>query len=223
MRWLIYALGGGLGHLTRSVALARAAGRRGVQCTLLANSPYAECLPVARELNAADRLIIIPPDLDRDATVARVRDVLGQTECDLLVVDTFPRGLGGELADLLPLMTVPKALVHRDLNPRYVESYQLSDFIQSYDCLLLPGESGPLVSHPAAVRTEPWLIRDADELLPRADARRQLLAGIADDSPIVLVTGSGRTEEIDQMQQLAKWLRDRLRARAHVCFTSPAG
>ena len=221
MRWLIYALGGGLGHLTRSVALARAAGRRGVPCTLLANSPYAECLPVTRELNADDRLIIIPPDLDRDATAARVRDVLGKTEFGLLVVDTFPRGLGGELADLHPSMSVPKALVHRDLNPRYVESYQLTDFVQFYDGVLLPGEDGPLGGHPAALHTEPWLIRDSDELMSRTDARRQLIGEDLDENPIVLVSGSGRSDEIDQMGQLADWLREHLAGRAHVCFTSP--
>jgi hypothetical protein len=223
MRWLIYALGGGLGHLTRSVALARAAGRRGVQCTILTNSPFARCLPVTNELNLADRLIIIPPEFDREATAARIGAILTEIEFDLLVVDTFPRGLGGELVDILPSVVVPKALVHRDLNPHYVESYQLSEFVKSYDCLLLPGESGPLESHPAAVRTEPWLIRDADELLPRSAARHELLGRVADDIPIVLVMGSGRTEEIDQMHQLADWLRERLVTQAHVCFSSPVG
>nr|AAK64436.1 unknown [Myxococcus xanthus DZF1] len=38
-RWLVYALGGGMGHLTRASALARAASRRGHAVVLLTNSP----------------------------------------------------------------------------------------------------------------------------------------------------------------------------------------
>lgn len=222
MRWLIYALGGGLGHLTRSVALARTAGQRGIQCTILANSAFAHRIPVTGELNELDCLITIPPEFDRDATAARVARVLREVAFDLLIVDTFPRGLGGELAELLPSLDVPRALVHRDLSPQYVASYQLADFVQTYDCLLLPGESGPLHSHPAAVQTERWLIRDAHELLSRDDARQQLLGAVVpDDNPVVLVTGSGRDEEIDEMQQLADWLRDGLTGQAQVCFSSP--
>ena len=59
MRCLVYALGGGLGHLTRGIALARAAGRRGIHSTILSNSPFAQSLPVAGELQEHDQLVTI--------------------------------------------------------------------------------------------------------------------------------------------------------------------
>lgn len=222
MKWLIYALGGGLGHLTRSLALARTAGRQGIECTILSNSPGAKWIPASRELSPSGTLIEIAPDADR-ATVAReVQTVLCRKECDVLIVDTFPRGLGGELVDLLPDVRVPKVLVHRDLNPKYVEQYDLAEFVTAYDCLLMPGETGPLCSHSNAVATDRWLIRDSDELLPRETARQQLLDDVADDLPIVVVSGSGRSEEVSEMQGLAEELCGELSGEAHVCFVGPA-
>jgi hypothetical protein len=219
--WFIYAMGGGLGHLTRSVALARAARRRGVRCTILANSPFVKLVPVAAELGPDDRLIEVSPDLDRDAVARRVAQCLRETVFDLLIVDAFPRGLGGELVDVLPTLSVPRVLVHRDLNPAYVEQYQLADFVQLYDCLLLPGESGPLADARPSFRTAPWLMRDVNELLPRADARRVLAGDIVDDRPLVLVSGSGRAEEIDEMHDVARWLTLKLAFNAQVCFVEP--
>ena len=99
MHWLVYALGGGLGHLTRGLALARAARRQGVRVTLLTNSPYASVLPVRDELHRDDCLIIIPAQSDLQAAKCQVRDIIRDSTAQLVIVDTFPRGLGGELAD----------------------------------------------------------------------------------------------------------------------------
>ena len=49
-RWLIYALGGGLGHLSRAIALARVAARAaGRTIRVLTNSPFAASVPIERE------------------------------------------------------------------------------------------------------------------------------------------------------------------------------
>ena len=223
MRCLVYALGGGLGHLTRGIAVARAAGRRGIHSTILSNSPFAQSLPVAGELQEHDQLGTISPQFDRDQVAARLSDILENLPFDLLVVDTFPRGLGGELADRLSQLSVPKVFVHRDLNERYAASYHLAEFVQNFDRLLMPGENGPLASHPAAVRTERWLIRDAHELLSRDAAKEELFGKILGELPIILVAGSGRVEEMDQMSRIADWLGDRLSGRAHIRFSTPTG
>jgi len=215
-----------MGHLTRAVALARAAvrrpGREGernprTQICLVTNSPFANGLPVTAELGARHRIVTIDPNLSRDETAARVNDLLQTTPFDVLVVDTFPRGLGGELTGLLPDLTCHKVLVHRDLNPRYITQAGLSSFANHFDRLLVPGESAPFETFPHAVRTAPWLIRDDHELLPPTEARRML--GVETDTvPIVAVIGCGRDTEVEQMRCLAIQLADEFTSDAAVRF-----
>ncbi len=221
MQWFIYALGGGLGHLTRGIALARAAHRKGVTCTVLTNSPFANVVLASSELSPEDRLVVIPSDCDRDEVTHHVASEIEAAQFDVLIVDTFPRGLAGELVDVLPQLDVPKVLVHRDLNPQYVERFHLADFVQHYDAILLPGERGPLADVRPSHFTDRWLIRDSDEMLPRDAARRVFLGDGVDDRPIVLVSGSGRSEEVDEMRTLANHLNETLTNEAHIRFCSP--
>jgi hypothetical protein len=89
---------------------------------------------------------------------------------DVLVVDTFPRGLGGELAQLLPSLRALKVLIHRDLKPEYVSWAGLRRFVADrYDCVLCPGERGPLADLTQAHLTAPWLVRPPIEVKPGAD------------------------------------------------------
>jgi len=189
--------------------------------TLLTNSPYASVLPVRDELHRDDCLIIIPAQSDLQAAKCQVRDIIRDSTAQLLIVDTFPRGLGGELADLLPTLSTPTALVHRDLNPRYVESFELSHSLSTYDLLLSPGETGPLKSARTHC-TLPWLIRDSDELLPTVPARRQLGLADQDERPVALISGCGRAAEIQELSGWAIWLARQLEDRVHIRFCSPA-
>lgn len=176
---LIYALGGGWGHLTRAVSLARACGGGRV----LSNSPHA---PVVR------------------AAMPEIEIVEGYSlfEDDLLVVDTFPRGIMGELAAVLPLFRGRKVLVHRDLNPKYIESRGLREFVAAhYDVVLRPGERelAPLADLPQVRTTRPWLIRSARELPSRDEARRRM--GVGSD-PCVLVIAGGYARELEWYGQV---------------------
>lgn len=215
--WLIYALGGGLGHISRALALARVAATNGVGVTVLTNSPFAErVLPLAQDERARGIFVeTIPSALGRDATVGRVHQALREHEHDVLVVDTFPRGLGGELAQLASRRLKPTVLVHRDISPAYVRALDLKSFVRhAYDLVLLPGERGPLSEHPGAVHTAPWLSRDAAELWSRADALERLAA--PSDRPVVLVVAAGRSSEVGEMAELAQRLRQQLGRRATV-------
>lgn len=207
-RWIFYALGGGLGHLTRAIALARGVLRwgksegRALDLRVLTNSPFASLVNVSAELGHGHRVVAFRPSLNREETAARTVGFLKATRCDVLVVDTFPRGLCGELAELLPELNCRKVLVHRDLNPRYIQQANLLQWIDHFDQLILPGESAPFGGCSHAIRTQPWLIRDAHEFHPTDLARRRL--GVEVDSvPIVAVLGSGKIHEVDQMRQLA--------------------
>src|SRR5207237_1065899 len=111
-------------------------------------------------------------------TCDRVHHVINNELYDCLIVDTFPRGLGGELANILPqLKSTPRILVHRNINPDYVRAKGLQRFVaNNFDLVLVPGEMGELpFAHLSQVRcSEPWLIRSANEL-PNRDQAHTLL------------------------------------------------
>jgi len=183
--WLIYALGGGWGHLTRAVALARVAQReRAVR--VLTNSPYAGMVDGAVDIKAVE-------------TRAEATRAIAECRPACLIVDTFPRGIGGELAGILGALPARSVLVHRDLNPRYVAVARLREFVAAnYDLVLVPGagEGSQLGDLPAAVETKRWLVRSADEIPDRARVR-ELLRLSPMGERCVLVCGSGKPEELE--------------------------
>ena len=222
-----------MGHLHRAVALTRCivgrmesqvpeeiATRKKNQVCLLTNSPYADSLPLPKEIGMDQTVITMPTGLNRDDTVARVVESLQKFACDVLIVDTFPRGLGGELPDLLQTMKCRKVLVHRDLNPRYVDEVNLSQDLDFYDQLLVPGEPAPFQAHPRAQWTSPWLIRDDSELLDPAESRKTL--GVTSDTiPVIAVLGCGKPAELAQMHTVATRLNKEFKFKAAVRFVSP--
>lgn len=218
MQWCLYALGGGLGHLTRALALARAAIARGHDVTVLSNSPDAERIPAAAELGLARRMITIPSGFDHQQVSQVIQERLTASVFDVLIVDTFPRGLAGELVELLPTLSarnIKTVLVHRDLQPRYVEWAKLDQFAHAYDLILSPGESGPLANLPKARLTNSWLIRDHHELLDQ-HAAWQRLRIIETDRPVIAVIASGLSDERPAMSALASRLSRALHGRASV-------
>lgn len=219
--WVLYALGGGMGHLTRTIAFARALLRDHLQkqvpinLTIMTNSRFANILSVGDELGHDHRVIALHPDLTREEISSHIAILLTRLEPDYLVVDTFPRGIGGELAELLPQMNCHRVLVHRDLNPRYVEKFAIAEFLQHFDQIVVPGEPSTIDSLPQVIRTSPWLIRDADELLDPMEARRRL--EIDDNNrPVIAVLGCGKSEEVSRMHELANRIERRMHDRAVV-------
>lgn len=220
-RWLLYALGGGLGHLTRAVALGRAARRRGHTVDVVTNSPFAPALPLEAELGEG-HVHRLGAELDKHAVRESIERLLGTARPEVLVVDTFPRGIGGELAPLLPGLKARKVLVHRDLHPDYVERFGLAHFVEAFDRLVVPGEPAPFAHHPLAVSTPPWLVLDAGELLDVSSARRRL--GVPEGGeavPVVAVVACGRPEEVAEYTGLARTLQQGLGARALVRLLAP--
>jgi len=117
--------------------------------------------------------------------------------------------------------------VHRDLNPRYVTEFNLRDFVNStYDLILIPGESegNAFAKLPNAVVTEPWLIRNADELPPRRRARHLLKIKDA-RQPCILVCASGTAKELSWFGAVVAELinRDSRAAIRCVAPTCPPG
>ena len=183
--WLIYALGSGFGHLTRACALARAA-PHDVRVRILTNSPYA--VSVQRAFPALE-LAVLDPALAVDEARDEVRRRIAAEPEACLIVDTFPRGLGGELVDIVPRYRGRCVLIRRDLNPRYSEAFELEAFVaRSYE-LVLEAESP---------NTAAWLVRSCHELPARYRKRER---------PAVIVCAAGNPEELDWYGTVAAKLR----------------
>lgn len=192
-RLLVYALGGGFGHLTRACALARAAGPD-VRVRILTNSPYAAC--VERAMPEID-LVALDPAITAARGRAAVLRQIASAAPDGLIVDTFPRGLGGELVNVISGFPGLKVFVQRDLNPHYARKYHLNAFIASYyDLVIVPGDAAQdgLGPFPQTFSTAPWLIRVPCEILPR-DRARHLLA-LHEPAPCIVICGTGNPEEL---------------------------
>ncbi|MGF1603359.1 MAG: hypothetical protein ACFCU8_15325 [Thermosynechococcaceae cyanobacterium] len=195
--WLIYALGGGWGHLNRAIALGRRAAAHH-QVKILTNSPYASWVQAqikAGSFNSAEQ----PPPLSlhilSSTSTAEIRhqvqSLVLSTPFDRLIVDTFPRGLGGELVDCLPQLTVPKILVHRALIPAYIEAKELRPWVaQHYDLVLISGEpeDADLADLPLAKVTAPWLMWSYPELVA--------LQNMPSTQPVVMVCAAGNPDEL---------------------------
>jgi hypothetical protein len=201
--WLIYALGGGWGHLNRAIALGRVAARQH-PVHVLTNSPYAAWVRVQlQRLSHAStayplHLQVLPITSEPQAVGQVVQDMLQQTNPACLIVDTFPRGLGGELADILPRLKVPRILVHRDLQPHYIQAKEVLPWVQQhYDRILMPGEAYPVPfrSLPQVYPTAPWLVLSADELPELQQVRsRWHLPSTA--TPVIMVCAGGNPSEL---------------------------
>ncbi len=210
-----------MGHLTRAVALGRAARRRGHSVDVVTNSAFAPALVLKAELGEG-HVHRLGAELDKHAVREAIERLLDRIRPEVLVVDTFPRGLGGELAPLLPEMKARKVLVHRDLHPDYVEHFGLARFIDTFDRLLVPGEPAPFAHHPRAVSTPPWLVLDAGEMLDIPTARRRLQVPAGEETTaVVAVLACGRPEEVDECAGLAERLQRGLGTRALVRLLVP--
>lgn len=185
--FLYHAVGGGLGHAARTLALARQVRRRvGGTHVVCVNTPFAGCL---REPG-----ITIHP-LSAIDLPGQVQRLVADLRPTLFVADTFPRGVVGELVELLEGWSAcPRALIDRGLPAAYVARFALTAFVRRhYDLVLVPGESGAFGDLPQARRCEPFLLRDRDELPPRRPEW-------------VLVVGTGSVEECRVWAHLAEEL-----------------
>jgi hypothetical protein len=197
--WIIYALGGGWGHLTRALALGRVAAKERI-VNIITNSPY-----VGYVDNEGCIIHSIPHNLSFSATCLRVRDIIFNTRCDCLIVDTFPRGLGGELVDIFPqLQHIPRILIHRDINPHYVTAKGLRSFVlKNFDAVIIPGDGKDLAFSdlPGVLHTAPWLIRHSEELPDKNTVRSQILK-VESSCKIILVCAGGQASELSLFGQL---------------------
>lgn len=218
-----YALGGGLGHLTRSIAILRQMVKRGLpDCVALSNSPH-HALYAAEGVRSA----WVSPETGQPAGALAewVMRQLARWRPQLLVVDVFPRGLLGELPPVLGRFAGRTALVLRRLREGYARECRLREFAAAHYDVVLAAEALP--GAPWAGRTAeamsvgPVLVRDADELLSRDGARR--LLGAAVDRLLVVCVESGPGEPSGALHRVLSRVWERLGRRFDLRLVGSGG
>gem|GEM_PF-838366 len=182
-RILFYAMGSGLGHLTRTHSLVRKLKTlfKG-ELAVLTNSSYSQLFDFSPfRLKCIDTSCAGGPSV-KETVESFVKDF----KPDILVVDTFPRGLAGELVHFLPELSAKKVLIERFLKEDYIRRFSVSDFIENNFDYVISVE--PVKQHdPEKVPTSlacPVLQRDCDELPSRESARGQI--GLAGQNRLIL-------------------------------------
>ncbi|MBF0499641.1 MAG: hypothetical protein HQM09_05885 [Candidatus Riflebacteria bacterium] len=94
-----YAVGGGLGHLTRAAAVIHTLGID-KPVTLITGSPFASD---PRVIDPGNRVISVASERLRDRALLRARlaDIFDLVQPSMLIIDAFPAGILGEIDDSL--------------------------------------------------------------------------------------------------------------------------
>ena len=229
--WIIYALGGGTGHWTRAISLARQAARHGIATRILTNSPSQFLCTLESKTNRKldtnfirldpqIEIVPIPATYEKEqiSTVCQ-RELSVARPQDVVIVDSFPCGIAGELRESLRDLSAYKVFIHRDLNPDYVRWGNLEDYVREYDLVISPGDDGPL-NHLVHARTNPWLVCDSDEFVPRKLARDLFGVDKCSQLPLIVVSGCGTSDESLQMARFALRLHSDFSANCHIRMTS---
>ena len=206
-RIVFYAVNGiGVGHLTRTVAIARATRLLATELNDVTQI-FIVTTSEATHIASADGLLAIkfPSPSVAEAcgfeerpyrALGRrwVRDAIEAIQPDLIVVDTFPEGAFGELTEVLGTVK-RRVIILRPLSQSYLSERNVFQALETYDLVLVPDAvEHSNMAFPADLATRvrhlgPVLIRHRSELLDRAEARRRL--GAYPDQSIVYLTAGG--------------------------------
>ena len=211
-KWLLYAIGNGWGHLNRGLAFARLAARtRSID--IICNSSYAKKLdelPAWQKERVGQAIRILSwSGQSKEDVHEHVREIVSWDDYECVLIDTFPRGITGELVDVLPkLQSIRRILVARQLNKRYVEQFNLPEFVRdNFDEVINPGEFLSVEQQlDVSFETAHWLIRNQNEL-PSSGEMRELL-NVPPRSPFVLVISSGSKIETEFYGQLTNHIAE---------------
>jgi hypothetical protein len=166
-----YALGGGMGHLVRAHAIARAFSRIDSRpFVTLTNARFAlPEVPIRLQLEGRPQAVQLAELL---------RELLNALQPSMLVVDAFPAGILGELEPVLTEAVRPKLTLLRRLQPAWIDKWELPRLLSTaYDAVALIEPGARFAGYPdhlRTVETPPVLARNADELLASTAARAKL-------------------------------------------------
>jgi hypothetical protein len=187
---LYYALGGGLGHLTRGRRVLEALGLA-TDAAFVTASVYAADTRVTGGIP----VIEVPSHLESD--VAAHRAWLRELECDRLIADTFPCGIQGELCEL----DAPMDLVARRLRwDEYRRAVPMP--LPRFGTVWCVEDLEP--AHKAALQCDLW---SAEAALPLCNVREWESGGVASAlHGFWLIVHSGPEDEVRELVAYAQEL-----------------
>ena len=198
--------GAGMGHLTRTLAIARAAREKGADGSFFSLS---QGVPVVHEdgfpfeYMGSSAAMQLPASEWNDLFIPRLQDVLNRVQPDALVFDGTVPYTG--LIKVLQDVDIHRVWVRRGMWRSSSPAKSLRREVY-FDQVIEPGEyagaydEGPTKRHPTAELVSPITLLERGEVLNRNDARHAL--GINPESKAILVTlGAGNINSISDIQE----------------------
>lgn len=187
----------------RAMALAKCAAEknRSRQITLVGNET-AICKIERFRSSENIKLIALDDRLRKQDFCQQVQRVLSKIRFSKLIVDTFPRGIVGELIPTLTRTRVPTVFVHRDIVPEYIKKDLVKRVVERFELVLVPGEPAPLSNLRTAVLTDPWVLLDSKDLLS-LEAARAVMSCRNQSNPVCLVSLSSKPSERQVFSRIA--------------------
>ena len=199
--FLHYALGGGLGHIVRQLAIANSiqkqvAGKS--KSTIVTTSEFAPLIAqlVAHQDHDHIQFELLPPNcLPTESEYLLSKLIDSKPIC--LIVDVFPRGLGGELVNcFVQQPNLPRVLVARNLPSAYLHQFQIESFVRyNYQRVFRIEPEAPFENLPQSQLTCPVIFQAA--------TTSPIPATTQDGERRVLVIGSGTHAECQELRRLA--------------------
>jgi hypothetical protein len=208
-RILFYAPGSGLGHLSRAHALIRKLlPLTGEEIFLLTNSPLSH-------LFRQENVTTLHIDTSRGSPKLQHRKIarlIMELAPHVLVADTFPWGMTGELSGLLEGAKFRKVFVRRLLKVDYSRGQAIDECVAAHYDLVLHAE--PIGESPLPYSFHlccPILLRDFDELPGQKEARKIVRAPAG--HRVLLTAGRGDPAAIHNFRRLMAWVFLRLKSK----------
>lgn len=183
---LYYAVGGGLGHLTRARRVLETLGLAD-DAAIVTASPYASDARVTGGIP----IVAVPPQLEH--SVEKHRAWMRGLAAERLIVDTFPGGIHGELRGLDVPMDLVARLLRWDEYRRAVPG-----LLPSFETAWIVEEIEP--DHDAFVRGH------SRRVVP-LDLRRPPAAAPSSGAPFWLIVHSGPEDEVRELIAYTSELR----------------
>jgi hypothetical protein len=186
---LYYAVGGGLGHLTRGRRVLEVLGLQD-RAAFVTASPYAGDARVTGDIP----VIEVPPHLERAPAEHRawLRNLIRERGAERLIADAFPAGIQGELSGLAIAMDHVARILRLDEYRRAV-----TEDMPRFDTTWVVEELEP--EHEAFVCAQSERVVALDLTVPTTRAALE---------PFWLVVHSGPEDEVTELVEYAANLRD---------------
>jgi hypothetical protein len=213
---LYYALGGGLGHLTRARAVVHTLGLTG-PIALLTASPYAADPCVT----AGMQVIPVPLALERERHAYRawLQRLIARVAPTAIYLDAFPAGIQGELCgDLLP-PDLPVYHLARLLRwPHYACALQDTPLALTVTYQLEPLDP----AHAAFLRDHSGAIMPLALVDPPTPAPMLDIAGLhAPARPLWLIAHAGAEDETAELLAYAELLARQMQLQPRLLLVTP--